>query len=155
MVSFEEGKPGQWPIDPKSEVGRVRLLIGDSVAEEFDPAEYGMGNFELLSDAEICAYLEMDDNFNRIIGIIYLQLAGMAAKESKAVKDYDLQVDLTKRATDLRETAKMWFSRADAEDDLLDDEAFEIVPTGTGTGPFVPEATIAQWGRQYTLGRWR
>ena len=84
-----------------------------------------------------------------------MALSGAAAKKSKSVKDYDLQVDLTKRATDLAKSAQMWFDSADGSDAASLEEAFEIVPTGTGYGDIIPEATIPQWGRLYVRGRIR
>ena len=41
-----------------------------------------------------------------------------AALEAVSVKDFDLAIDKTKRAAELRETADYWFARADSEDAL-------------------------------------
>jgi len=40
-------------------------------------------------------------------------------------------VDLTKKATDYRNLAEIWFERARQGDDLEAEDAFELVPTGT------------------------
>lgn len=148
--------PGIAPLDPTSPVGKFRLVFGDTSFEPLDPPVEGMGSFQELSDAEIEAYLEAgSDSTNRAIGYYYLALAGSAAKTAKSIKDYDLTVDTTKRATDLRTTAQWWFDQADNEDIVSAEEGFEIVNTGTRGGAFIPEATVPVWGREYTWGRWR
>lgn len=156
MAAYPEGNPGAYPLDPESSVGQFRILYGDMDSVPYDPVEPGFQNYEELSDAEIVGYLALgNDSPSRGIGFYYLRLSGDAAKRSKSVKDYDLQVDLSKRAADLRATAQMWFDTADADDNLSLEDAFEIVPTGLRNGGFIPEGTEPIWGRQYTWGRWR
>lgn len=156
MAVFPEGNPGEYPVDLASNVGRFRALVGDLNSTPYDPVEPGFQNFEKFSDAEIEAYLvQGGDSINRAIGFAYLYLAGQAALQSASVKDYDLTIDETKRAADLRAIAQFWFDQADGDDGIAAEESFEIVPTGTRRGAFIPEATIPVWGRQYTIGRWR
>lgn len=123
---------GVYPLDPTSEVGKFRLGTGDVTSVPLDPPQVGFESYAINSDEEIENFLAMGGGSQlRGIGYWYLSLSGAAALESKAVKDYDLQVDLTKRSNDLRATALLYFAQADAED-LADgsSEAFEIVPTG-------------------------
>lgn len=156
MAVFPEGNPGAYPVDLTSNVGKFRALTGDLNSTPYDPVEPGFQNFEKFSDAEIEAYLEQGGNsIPRAIGFAYLYLAGQAAMQSQSVKDYDLQIDDTKRAADLRAIAQFWFDQADEEEVIAGEEAFEIVPTGTRSGAFIPEGSIPVWGRQYTIGRWR
>lgn len=156
MVVFPEGNPGVYPVDLTSKVGQFRALTGDLNSTPYDPVYPGYQNFVKFSDAEIEGYLTQGgDSVARAIGYSYLYLAGQAAVESKAIKDYDLQVDTTKRAADLTAIAKLWFGQADGEDVISAEEAFEIVPTGTSSGQFIPELTIPIYGRKYTMGRWR
>lgn len=156
MATFPEGNPGVYPVDLTSKVGQFRALTGDLNSTPYDPVEPGYQNFDKFSDAEIDGYLTQGgDSVARAIGYSYLYLAGQAALESKTIKDYDLQIDKTKRATDLTNIAKLWFSQADGEEVIAGEEAFEIVPTGTRSGPFIPEGTIPIWGRQYTWAPWR
>lgn len=133
MAAFPEGNPGVAPLDPTSDVGRFRLLYGDTEYEAYDPPEPGMGNYDALSDAEIEGYIAAgEDSVTRGIGYYYLALAGRAAKESKSIADYDLRLDTTKRAGDLRAIAEMWMARADEEDETSGAGAyFDVVPTGT------------------------
>lgn len=156
MAVFPEGNPGAYPVDLASKVGQFRALTGDLNATPYVPDEPGYRNFEKFSDAEIEGYLAQGgDSVARAIGYSYLYLAGQAAMESTAIKDYDLQIDKTKRAADLTAIAKLWFGQADGEEIIAGEEAFEIVPTGTSSGQFIPELSIPIYGRKYTMGRWR
>lgn len=154
-MEYPDGNPGDWPVDLTSEVGRFRALTGDLNAVEYSPAEPGFRSFEMFSDAEIEAYIAQGGSVTRGIGYAYLYLSAQAAKESVSIGDYDLKIDKTKRAADLRAIAEFWFSRADEDDIATAEDAFEIVPTGTGSGQFIPELTIPIYGRKYTMARWR
>lgn len=156
MAAFPEGNPGEFPLDPTTKVGQFRLVYGDTESTPYSPVEPGFQNYTELSDAEIEAFLATGlDSINRAIGYYYLSLAGAAAKLSKSVKDYDLTVDTTKRAADFRAIAQWWFDQADNDDVISAEEGFELVPTGTSSGAFIPEGTIPVWGRKYTWSRWR
>src|SRR5690606_23937619 len=68
---------------------------------------YGM--YRKMSDAEIEAFLALSDQSPEgAVYFAYLQMASDAAMESRTVKDFDLSIDLTKRATDLRLMAIQW-----------------------------------------------
>jgi len=156
MAVYPEGNPGAYPVDLASDVGQFRALIGDLNSTPYNPVYPGFQNFEKFSDAEIEAYISQGgDSISRGIGYAYLYLAGQAALVSRSIKDYDLQVDNTKRAADLRAIAEFWFKRADEDDVATAEDAFEIVPTGTSSGEFIPELTIPIYGRKYTMARWR
>lgn len=92
------------------------------------------------SDDEIRVYLAESSSVNWAIAKAYFALASQAAIESKSVKDYDLQVNLTYRADDLREIARLWESRAKADDDAAGlSEVFSLFDTVPST-PRHPEA---------------
>lgn len=136
--------PGNFPLDPATLVGQFRLAVGDTQSEPFDPTVPDTQNYKQFSDNEILQFLTMGrDSLNRAIGYSLLQSATAAAYQSKQVKDYDLSIDLTKRAKDLRDSAQVYFDLADA-DDLQDgsDSFFDIVPTGNDRGLYTrAEAT--------------
>jgi hypothetical protein len=156
MAVFPEGNPGEFPVILTSKVGQFRALAGDLNSTPYSPVYPGFQNFVKFSDSEIEGYLAQGgDSVARAIGYSYLYLASQAAMESKAIKDYDLQLDKTKRAADLMAVAKMWFGQADGEEVIAGEEAFEIVPTGTRSRAFIPEVTVPIWGRQYTWAPWR
>lgn len=123
---------GVYPLDPTTNVGKFRLGRGDVTSVPLSPVESGYQDYAKYSDDEITQYLEMGlDSVNRAIGYSYLQASGAASEQSKTVKDYDLAVDLTKRAEDLRKTAAYYFELADQQDALTgDSDAFVIVDTG-------------------------
>lgn len=128
---------GQYPIDYSSDVGRFRVLAGDASGS---PIGDDLASFQYWSDAEIAVYLEDSSSVYWAIAKAYLALASQAAIESKSVKDYDLQVNLTYRADDLREMARMWEQRAkgdDAEKGLS--EVFTLIDT-VPPAPCHPEA---------------
>lgn len=137
MATFPAGNPGEWPLDPTSEVGRFRVLAGDTNSEPYDPPEPGFQNYTLWSDAEIEALLTTyPDSQFRAIGFAFLGLASKAALESKNIKDHDLSVSTEKRADHLRLIAQAWFDRADEDDDLTGAGAwFDVVPTGRQSDP--------------------
>lgn len=112
-------------------VGQVRALLGDVEYVEYDPPQPGYGMYRLMSDAEIEGFLvSASDSPDGAVYYAYLQMAGAAAMESKSVKDFDLQVDLTKRATDLRLIAQMWLDKWDA----ATADIFELFDVNFGCG---------------------
>lgn len=129
--------PGKYPLDPASEVGRFRLLIGDVTSVPLDPPVADVQNYKLFSDAEIEVFLLGAESPEEAAYRAYMQLAGAAAMESRTIRDLDLQVDLSKRATDLRLIAAEWKNRADA----LSADIFELFSTGGDECGCVPEAT--------------
>lgn len=120
------------PPDPGTDVGQFRFTFGDTEYTDLPEPEIGYGDYVYFSDDEITALLaRADDSITRAIGYAYLTLASRAAIQSKFVKDYDLQIDSTKRSADLRAIAQFWFDQADDEDDNNGlGEYFELVPTG-------------------------
>lgn len=150
MAVYPEGHPGAWPVDGTTDVGAFRILYGDVNSTPYDPAEPGYQNYIELSDTEIQVFLTQGGgSVTRSIGYYYLSLAGAAAKEAVSIQDHDLRVDQTKRASELRAMAEFWFARPDADGEA--EEAFQIVPTGTGSGGVIPEAAPSVWGRSYTF----
>lgn len=156
MATYPEGNPGAIPVDPTTDVGKFRVLYGDTQYEEYDPAVPGIGNFETLSDIEIVGFLAQGNgSINRAIGYLYLAMSGRAAEESQSVKDYDLQIDTTKTPAALLEAAKFWFGLADDEDDNAGlNDYFDVVGMGRGCD-WVPEGASPVYGRKYTWSRWR
>ena len=130
---------GVAPPDMSTEVGRFRALIGDLKYTELEPPAAGFGNYTLFSDAEVEVFLERSDSPEGAAAMAYMQLAGSAALESSQVKDLDLQIDLTKRATDLRLIAAEWQKKADANAA----DIFELFDVSIQGGDCHPE--LAPW----------
>lgn len=109
---------GVAPLEPTTDVGKFRLLFPDSVSVALEPPVAGQGDYTYFSDEEIERLLDQGVTPTRAVAYGWLQLAGAAALAALSVKDYDLAIDSTKRAEELRTTADYWFARADSEDAL-------------------------------------
>jgi hypothetical protein len=121
---------GVYPLDPNTDVGRVRLLIGDTISVPFDPVQAGLQDYTLFSDAEIEQFLTAgQDSIYRAAGWAYISLAGAAAQQAESIKDFDLQVDSRQKAEQLRLQAQWYFGEADRIDGLGED-GYTIVRTG-------------------------
>ena len=131
--------PGAVPVDGSTAVGQFRALYPDMDYVALDPPVADTGDFTNFSDAEITAFLALSNaSPARAIGWALLTEANTASRESQTVKDYDLSIDLTKRASDLRAQASEWFALADSAD-LDGEDAFIIVPTGKRPDCWPPE----------------
>lgn len=142
--------PGAYPLDPTTDVGRLRAIVGDTQSEPYDPPRPGVQNYAMYSDAELEAFLiQADGDVSGGAYFVYLQMASAAALESRSVRDLDLQVDLTKRSGDLRAIASMWLDRwTDATADIF--EVFDTVVDGGCD--CVPEATPRPFCRKGCYG---
>lgn len=111
---------GNTPPDYSAPIGQFRLLAQDTNFVDLIPASPGSGTFDLFGDDEISGYLAMYQGYSmyRAVGAAYTGLAARAAMSAKMVKDYDLQVDLTKRAASLQAIADAMLERAEREDQL-------------------------------------
>lgn len=140
---------GVTPPDLETAVGRVRVFLGDTVWEEYIPPQPGFGLYRLYSDHELEVFLEQAGGaVEGAMYLIFLQMSSAAAMESKSVRDLDLQVDLTKRAGDLRAAAALWKDRWDEVTGAAD--IFELFDTVTDRGSgCAPEASPYPypWGR--------
>lgn len=152
MATYPGPNDGLSPLDPATEVGQFRALLGDTQATPYEPPVTGRGNYEMFSDLELEGFLAAAGSLNRAMGNAYLALAGRAATESRSIKDFDLSIDTTKRAADLRLVALQWLTMADREDAAQQD-AFFIADLGASESQ-VPEAMLPQWGR-YVVGEWK
>lgn len=135
--------PGAYPLDPMTEVGRFRAMVGDTQSEPFDPPVPGTQNYAMYSDAEVLAFLYQSGNsVEGALSFAYMQMAAAAASESKITKDFDLSLDLTKRSGDFLRVAQSWQDKADA----LSADIFEIfdVNIDTGNGCY-PELAARPW----------
>jgi len=108
------------PADTTTHTGLFRLYTNDLSYVALDPAETGFGDYTHSSDQEIAGFLVRGrDSVSRALGEYYLYLASQAAlTESKAVKDFDLQIDGRTTYKALMETAAEWFARADLDDEF-------------------------------------
>lgn len=120
---------GVAPPDYTTDVGRFRLVAGDAVSAPLDPPVSGQGDYQDWSDADIEAFLTIEDGVYRAVGLAYASLAAQAAQEAESLKDFDLLRDARQKARELREQSLWFYNRAD-ELDAEGAEGFQIVPTG-------------------------
>ena len=108
-------KIGIAPPDPSTDVGRFRLLAGDSTPDECDsPA--GMGEYAYFSDEEISAFLEATGgNIPRAIAIGYRQISAYWASSGATIRTDDLTYSN-------KDSVASWLALADKWDKIADDE---------------------------------
>lgn len=139
---------GNTPPDYNSPTGKFRLLVQDVVATDLVPAVTGQGQYTMFSDDEIAGYLSIyPTSLFRAVGTAYKSLAARAALEAKIVKDFDLQVDLTKKSAALNDAADAFFARAN-DDDLLSGARSTFDVVAPDNSPSLGELTglpIEQW----------
>jgi hypothetical protein len=134
---------GVAPADLTTDIGKLRRDLGDLVYKELTPPEVGYGDYAFFSDDELASYLDDTDNRNRIVGNLYLVMAGIVARESQLIKTFDLTRDNTKAPEQLRLIAKEWFAKADEEDALINvEDSFIISSTGRKCHCRIPEASL-------------
>jgi len=128
---------GIYPPNPSTDVGQFRYSLPDTNAVEVEP---GGWSYREVSDAEVESFLARGGgSVNRALGHYYQALAANAAKIAASISDYDLKIDDTKRANELRLIAKSYFDLADDEDttaggsDIF--EVFSMVSEGSCCTP--------------------
>ena len=132
------------PIDPASEVGALRLLVGDTGSTPLDPPESGFADYNTWSDDALEVALAANSgNQLRAAGTLYLQLAAAFSMTGRSIKTDDLTLDTRSRGGDLYGIAKSFMDEASAADDAAGNDFFQIVPRAKrGRGCCVrPEAT--------------
>lgn len=126
---------GITPIDATSEVGRLRLLVGDTASVPLQPDEPGFADYATWSDAALeVALLTQGGNQLRAAGTLYLQLAAEHSLTGRSVKTDDLAIDTTRRGSDLRAIAQSFFDEAIVADRDAASDFFQIVPFGGRAG---------------------
>lgn len=141
---------GIYPPDFTTDLGKFRLLLGDTNATNVNMGE---GDYLYFSDAEIDGYLLLNTSIYRAAGLALNALAAQAANEAESIKDYDLQIDRRQKAEQFREQAKQMFAQADVID-AEGDEGFVIVTTGAQPEwPAELGPVPLRWGRwTYPVG---
>lgn len=103
---------GVAPVDLGSNIGRVRVLLGDT-----DPTNVsaGFGTYLFFSDEEIESILSMYDDNPKLAAARCLEtIAGSQALLLKSWSSDDLTVNGDRIAKELRETAKQLRQEADS-----------------------------------------
>lgn len=129
---------GVAPVDLGSNIGRVRVLLGDT-----DPTNVvnNFGEYLFFSDEEIESILTMYDDNPKLAAARCLDtIAGSRALMLGAWSTDDLSVRGDAIAKELRELAKKLREEAIADESS---DAFEIIPYPTY--PVIPEYAERPW----------
>lgn len=110
---------GAYPVDPTTNVGKFRLMAGDSDGTPIvpePPAEPTQANYAIWSDVEIDVLLAQANNsVARAIAMGYMQLAAQSASVSGTIRTDDLSVTTTSRSGEFLKLAQYWSEIADAQ----------------------------------------
>lgn len=116
-------------IDPSTDIGSLRLQVGDTNFTEFDPVEDDYVNYDYFSDSTLEAFIESaDENITRATGFAYRSLAGILTMSAVSITTDDLRVDTLGRAKLMRELANEWISQAADEDEAAASDIFDVIP---------------------------
>lgn len=129
---------GASPVDLTTQVGLVRVLVGDTDPKDFDPPIEGQGEYSWFSDDEITAMLPVFSDDPRRVAIQVLSLVSISqALKLKKWSSDDLSVDGPAIASAIEKT----IARLSAEVTADTENYFDIVDTNTGFDEFPEGAT--------------
>lgn len=120
------------PLDPTSDVGKVRLLTGDTNYTPLDPPEPGYGDYEVWSDDQIQAALTAGGSIPRAVAILYGLMAASWAATSATIKTDDLTMSAKDSVGNWLNLAAYWNKIADQEEENAINDYFDLVDTRGG-----------------------
>lgn len=131
---------GVAPPDGATDIGRMRLALGDSDYIEYDPPQSGFGMYQLFSDAELQAFLDLaGGNVARAIAMAYRQIGASWASSGATVKTDDLTYSAKDSVGNWLNLASYWDKVADDQDERAVNNFFDLVDLGaTRRGPDSP-----------------
>ncbi len=119
--------PGASPIDPTSNVGLLRILVGDTANVPLEPPVAGQASYAVWSDSALLGALILaDDSVYRAAGDLYASLAAQYAQSEADIKTDDLVLRTGGRSASFLKLAQSFYARADAEDAAGASDFFEI-----------------------------
>lgn len=123
---------GTYPIDTTTDVGRLRMMLGDTDSKPLDPVEIGYQDYARFSDAQLQAFVDMaggsfvpGEAGTWAMVYAYRYLQSTAASRSGSYKTYDLTVASTE-ADVWGALAASWQEQAEAEDADADDSVLVV-----------------------------
>lgn len=138
-------KRGAIPPDPATDVGKFRLLAGDSEYEEYDPPQEGYGLYQLWTDDEIVAMIEVSGSVARAIALAYAQIGAMWASAGATIRTDDLTYSAKESVGNWMILAAYWNKIADDQDAGNANDYFDLVPVRGDHGFRKPEAAPWPW----------
>lgn len=108
---------GLFPPDPSTELGRLRILLGDV---SYTEGEGGQGEYAVFGDSELVAFLEEGNQKPlRAAAIATRRLALEYSAAGQSIRTDDIAIDLRSRGANLIEVAKSFQDEADNQDAYL------------------------------------
>ncbi|MBK4348227.1 hypothetical protein [Lacisediminihabitans changchengi] len=105
---------GTAPLDATTDIGRVRLVVGDT---EATPTTGGQGDYAYFSDDAIQAALDLSGGgVTRAVSVLVKQLALSLTIAGQSIKADDFAINTLGKGKDLLEVARSYVTQADAED---------------------------------------
>lgn len=132
------------PPDPTTDIGRMRIALGDTEYEEYIPPQPGYGLYQLFSDAQLQVFLDLaGGNVARAIAMAYTQIGASWASTGATIRTDDLTFSAKDSVGNWLTLASWWNKVADDEEDRAINEYFDLVDVGRNAWHCKPE--LAQW----------
>lgn len=142
MENMAFNKLGIAPPDAVTNVGKFRLMAGDSEYQPLSPPTPGLGLYQAWSDQEISAFLEISNgSVARAISLAYTQIAASYAASGATIKTDDLSYSSKDSVGSWQNLAKYWADIADREEGRAADDMFIMVDTAGPQPWFQPEGS--------------
>lgn len=119
---------GAWPVEATSDVGWLRISIGDDAGTQINPPAGTTATFTHFSDAALQTIIDLyPDNRAMQIGTAYQRMGMALASTVQRVRVDDIEIDTRSQADSYFALAEQWFVQARS---YGASDAFTIVPTG-------------------------
>ena len=107
MAVYPDGNPGATPINPNTDVGKLRFLVNDTESTPYSPVEPGFGNYVYFSDAALQAFVDAAaGDLMLASGYSYQRIAAILTINAKNITTDDLRIQTEVRANTFRLLAK-------------------------------------------------
>ena len=118
---------GVAPVDSETEIGQLRIALGDTNSVPLEPDEPGFANYEWFSDSELEQMIvSADGSLKRAEGYGLQKFARYLAMSATDIQTDDLRIKTIERAKLMRDLANDALAAADDEDARVDSDIFAI-----------------------------
>ena len=133
---------GVAPPDTTTDIGRMRVALGDVEFEELSPPEPGSGVYQLFSDAQLQVFLDLaGGNVARAIAMAYAQIGASWASTGATIKTDDLTFSAKDSVGNWLTLAAYWNGVADDQDSNAMNDYFDLVDMPMRERACWPEAS--------------
>lgn len=122
---------GVAPPDSDTEIGQLRIDLGDTNFVALNPVVSGFGDYDWMSDVEIDRLIDSaDGNLKRAEAYGLDKLSRYLTLSASSIQTDDLRIQTIDRAKLMRELAKDAHAEADRIDEAAASDLFEVIPFG-------------------------